>query len=57
MTITITYKDGSVERFTACTVFETNWPEPMQITGTDASGDVATWFVPWTDVKKVGKQP
>lgn len=57
MTITITYVDGSVETFTSCTDFESNWPAPMSITGKDANNVLATWFVPWEGVRKVGKQP
>ncbi len=56
MTITITYTDGSVEQFTACTDFESNWPAPMSITGTDSNGVKATWLVPWENVLKVAKQ-
>lgn len=56
MTITITYRDNSKATFTNCSAF-TYDSECVQFAGTDESGDTATWFIPWSTIKILGKQP
>jgi hypothetical protein len=54
MTITITFRDGSKAEYTNCSAF-TYDSECVQFAGTDESGNTATWFIPWSTIKILGK--
>ena len=56
MTITITFRDGSKAVFTNCSAF-TYDEECVQFAGTDEFGNTATWFIPWSTIKILGKNP
>lgn len=55
MTVIVQYRDGSSETFTSVTDLDTSDPTTVEITGTDAGGNTATWWIPWDLIKKVGK--
>lgn len=56
MTITITFRDGSTAEYTNCSEF-TYDSECVQFAGTDSAGNTATWFIPWSTIKILGKTP
>lgn len=54
-TILITFRDGSKAVFTNVTNLDTNG-DNVQFSGIDEAGNYATWFIPWSTIKILGKQ-
>lgn len=52
MTITITFKDGTVAEFTDCTGYDHS-NGVVSFTGTDAAGVVAFWEFNWDEIKSI----